>query len=94
LSNSRECSSIEHCSDRIWSQQSIEKKPNDNLCQYCEYTIEKLRIIIEDNKTDVGNYLYKKEKKKTFYLIQINVEKWLSGACSMLPTKDAIDEVR
>jgi hypothetical protein len=74
LSNSRECSSIDHCSNRVWSQQSIEKKPQDILCQYCELTIEKLRAIISDNATE------------------INVEKLLSGACSMLPTKDAIDE--
>ncbi|CAF3821446.1 unnamed protein product, partial [Rotaria sordida] len=74
LSNSRECSSIDHCSNKIWSQQSIEKKPNDNICQYCEFTIQKLRNIIDDEKTE------------------INVEKWLSGACSMLPTKESIDQ--
>ncbi|CAF1099474.1 unnamed protein product [Adineta steineri] len=74
LSNTRECSSIDHCSDKVWSQQSIQKKPNDNICQYCEFTIEKLRVIIQDNKTE------------------INIEKWLSGACSMLPTKESIDE--
>jgi hypothetical protein len=53
LSNSRECSSIHHCSNKIWSQQSIEKKPEDNLCQYCEFTISKLRSIIEQNQTDI-----------------------------------------
>jgi len=53
LSNTRECSSIGHCTDRVWSQQTIEKKSNDNLCQYCEFTIEKLRVIIEENKTNV-----------------------------------------
>ncbi len=53
LSNSRECSSTDHCSNKVWSQQSIEKKPNDNICQYCEFTIQKLRVIIQDNKTEV-----------------------------------------
>jgi saposin len=53
LSNSRECASIDHCAYKIWSQQSIEKKSNDNLCQYCESMIEKLRSIIQDNKTEV-----------------------------------------
>ena len=53
LSNTRECSSIDHCSNKIWSQQLIQKKSNDNICQYCEYTIEKLRVIIENNTTDV-----------------------------------------
>ncbi len=65
LSNTRECSSIDHCSNKIWSQQRIEKKPNDNLCQYCEFTIEKLRVIIEDNKTDVG--IYKNISFKNFF---------------------------
>ncbi|CAF1001411.1 unnamed protein product [Adineta ricciae] len=74
LSNSRECSSIGHCSNRVWSKQAIQKKPNDNICQYCEFTIQKLRAIVQDNKTEM------------------DVEKWLSGACSMLPTKEAIDE--
>jgi hypothetical protein len=58
LSNSRECSSIHHCSNKIWSQQSIEKKPEDNLCQYCEFTISKLRSIIEENQTDVREFVY------------------------------------
>lgn len=53
LSNSRECNSIAHCSNQIWSKQSIEKKPNDNICQYCEFIIEKLRSFINDNKTEV-----------------------------------------
>jgi hypothetical protein len=44
---------MEHCSNRVWSEQLIEKKPNDNICQYCEFTIQKLRDILEDNKTDV-----------------------------------------
>ncbi|UJR26418.1 hypothetical protein I4U23_007750 [Adineta vaga] len=74
LSNSRECSSMEHCTNKVWSQQGIQKKPNDNICQYCEFTVQKLRSIIEDNQTE------------------IDVEKWLSGACSMLPTKESIDE--
>ncbi|CAF3582670.1 unnamed protein product [Rotaria socialis] len=74
LSNSRECSTVDHCSNNIWSKQSIQKKPNDNICQYCEFTIQKLRVIINDQKTE------------------IDAEKWLAGACSMLPAKDAIDE--
>jgi len=53
LSNSRECSSIDHCSNKIWSQQSIKKVENDNICQYCEYIIDKLRSIITENKTEV-----------------------------------------
>jgi saposin len=53
LSNSRECSSMEHCSNKIWSQQLIQKKPEDNICQYCEFTIQKLRTIIQDDKTEV-----------------------------------------
>ena len=53
LSNSRECDSIDHCSDRIWSQQAIQKKENDNICQYCQYTIEKLRSMISDNQIPV-----------------------------------------
>ena len=55
LSNSRECGSIEHCSTQIWSQQSIEKKPNDNVCQYCEFIINKLRDILAENKTEVNS---------------------------------------
>jgi hypothetical protein len=47
---------MDHCSNRVWSQQSIEKKLDDNICQYCEFTIEKLRTIIEDNKTEVWIY--------------------------------------
>ncbi|CAF3793085.1 unnamed protein product [Rotaria sp. Silwood1] len=74
LSNSRECSATDHCSNKIWSQQSIEKKPNDNICQYCEFTIQKLRTLVENEK------------------IEMSVEKWLSGACSMLPTKESIDQ--
>jgi saposin len=46
LSNTRECNSIDHCSDQIWSQQAIEKKENDNICKYCEVIIEKLRLVI------------------------------------------------
>lgn len=53
LSNSRECGSTEHCSTNIWSQQSIQKKPNDNICQYCEFTVDKLRAILLENKTVV-----------------------------------------
>jgi saposin len=53
LSNSHECNSIDYCSNQIWSQQAIEKKENDNICQYCEYIIDKLRSIITDNKTEV-----------------------------------------
>jgi hypothetical protein len=54
LSNSRECGSIDHCSNQIWSRQAIEKKDNDNICRYCEYVIDKLRSTIEDNKTAVS----------------------------------------
>ncbi|CAF3652448.1 unnamed protein product [Adineta steineri] len=74
LSNSRECAATVHCSNKVWSQQAIEKKKNDNICQYCEFVIGKLRSFINDNTTE------------------INVEKWLSGACSMLQTKDAVDK--
>ncbi|UJR22649.1 hypothetical protein I4U23_025689 [Adineta vaga] len=74
LSNSRECNSVAHCSNQVWSQQAITKKPNDNICQYCEYIIGKLRTMIL-NKT-----------------AEINIEKWLSGACSMLQNKDLIDK--
>jgi saposin len=53
LSNSRECSAIDRCSTQIWSQQSIKKPENDNICQYCEYVIDKLRSTITENKTEV-----------------------------------------
>jgi saposin len=55
LSNSRQCASIDHCSNQIWSQQAIEKKANDNICQYCEYIIEKLRSFITENQTEVNS---------------------------------------
>ena len=54
LSNSHECSSIDHCSNQIWSQQAIEKKENDNVCQYCQYLIEKLRSMISENQVPVS----------------------------------------
>jgi len=69
LSNSRECSSIEHCSDRIWSQQSIEKKPEDKMCQYCEFTISKLRSIIEENKTEVREIVHQNLMEILLFLI-------------------------
>ncbi|CAF3349410.1 unnamed protein product [Rotaria sp. Silwood2] len=53
LSNTRECNSIDHCSERVWSQQAIKKNENDNVCQYCEYIVTKLRTIIKENKTEV-----------------------------------------
>lgn len=56
LSNSRECGSIEHCSTEVWSQQALEKKANDNICQYCEYTINKLRDILAENQTQVFSF--------------------------------------
>ncbi|CAF3355329.1 unnamed protein product [Rotaria socialis] len=74
LSNTRQCNSIDHCSKQVWSQQAIQHKENDNICQYCEYVITKLRSILAENKTE------------------IDLEKWLSGACSMLASKDKIDE--
>lgn len=55
LSNARECRSIEHCSSQIWSRQLIEKKVNDNICQYCEYTINKLREILEQKTPEVDS---------------------------------------
>ncbi|CAF5073400.1 unnamed protein product, partial [Rotaria sp. Silwood1] len=54
LSNTHQCSSIDFCSERIWSQQTILKKENDNVCQYCEYNIKKLRNIIKDGKIEVN----------------------------------------
>ncbi|CAF0969540.1 unnamed protein product [Rotaria sordida] len=54
LSNTRECNSIEHCSKQIWSQQAIEKKENDSVCQYCEYIIKRLHTIINDNTTQIN----------------------------------------
>ncbi len=68
LSNSRECHSTVHCSNQIWSKQSIEKKKNDNICQYCEFIIGKLRSFI-NNKTEV--YWNGKEKhpyRFSFYI--------------------------
>jgi saposin len=62
LSNSRQCASIDHCSNQIWSQQAIEKKANDNICQYCEYIIEKLRSIITENQTEVNSKIEKSWK--------------------------------
>lgn len=53
LSNSRECQTIDHCSNNVWSKQSIEIHPEDNICQYCEFTIQKLRSIIEEEKVEV-----------------------------------------
>ena len=53
LSNTRECSSIDHCSDKIWSQQAIEKKENDNICKYCEFIIKKLRSYLTNSTTEV-----------------------------------------
>lgn len=53
MSNSRECSSMDHCSDRVWSQQSIQKKPEDDVCQYCQFTMSKLHNIIVNDKTEV-----------------------------------------
>lgn len=53
LSNSRECSSMDHCSNRVWSQQSIQKKSEDSVCQYCQFTMTKLRNIIGENRTEV-----------------------------------------
>lgn len=93
FTNTRECGAIEHCSTRVWSQQSIERKPNDNICQYCEFTIEKLRSFIEDQKLEVCGFKRIMYTLCLFFL-QMSVEKWLSGACSMLPTKTAIDDVR
>ncbi len=61
LSNSHECGSIDHCANQIWSQQAIQKKENDNICQYCEYTIDKLRSIIAENKTAVSENDEEKE---------------------------------
>lgn len=58
LSNTRECNSIDHCSKRIWSQQTIESKENDNICQYCQQIIKELRSILTENRTEV--YLLKK----------------------------------
>lgn len=55
LSKSRECNSVEHCSNQIWSQQAIQKKPNDNICQYCEYIIGKLRTFILNKTTEVDS---------------------------------------
>ena len=50
--------SIDHCSTNIWSQQAIEKKPDDNICQYCQFIIEKLRVIMEENKPEVSAPMY------------------------------------
>ncbi|CAF1319414.1 unnamed protein product [Adineta ricciae] len=74
LSNSRECNSVNHCSNQIWSQQAIQKKANDYICQYCEYIIGKLRTFILNKTTE------------------INVEKWLSDACSTLQNKEWINK--
>ncbi|CAF3794688.1 unnamed protein product, partial [Rotaria sp. Silwood1] len=54
LSNTHQCNSIDFCSERIWSQQTIIKKENDNVCQYCEYIIKKLRNNIKDSKIEVN----------------------------------------
>lgn len=64
LSTTHECNSIDHCSNQIWSQQSIQKQENDNVCHYCEYIIERLRTIINDNKTEVC------ENKKFIFLVE------------------------
>jgi saposin len=53
LSNTRECSSIDHCSNKIWSEQAIEKKENDNICKYCEFIIKQLRSYLTNNSTEV-----------------------------------------
>lgn len=53
LSNTRECQSIEHCSQRVWSQQALSSTSKDTVCQYCEYIMEKLRSIVNENETEV-----------------------------------------
>jgi len=54
LSNSLECQATEHCSTQVWSQQVIQKKTNDNICQFCEHTIDKLRSIITESKIEIN----------------------------------------
>ena len=54
LSNLRECNSTDYCSKQIWSQQTIKKKENDPICQYCERRIVELSSLIRDNKIDVS----------------------------------------
>ncbi|CAF0857235.1 unnamed protein product, partial [Didymodactylos carnosus] len=72
LQNAHECQSVKHCSTKVWPNQLVNEK--DNICQYCEFALTKLRRILETNETE------------------ITVDKYLAGACSMLPTKELIDQ--
>lgn len=93
LRNSRDCQATEHCLNQIWSQQTIQTKNGDNVCQYCINIINKLNTIITDSKIKVDFLDKRLPLRNIFLLIQIDAKTWLDDMCNTLPGKDAIDQV-
>ena len=49
----RECGALDHCIQRVWSDQTL-PEDNDDVCTICKNMVKEARDTLRSNETQVG----------------------------------------